>query len=67
MKAWITLGALLSLLGGTQASEGAGRPLPDHPAGYAVEGGDFYVWDEDREEAERWATELASSRSADGE
>jgi hypothetical protein len=62
MKLWITLGTLLSLLTGTQGTGDGGRRLADSPAGYSIEEDDFYVWDEDREEAERWATDLAGSR-----
>lgn len=65
MKVWAAFGALLSLLAGAPGPESEGGPLPDDPAGYIVEGGDFYVWEEDREEAERWAAELARSRPAE--
>jgi hypothetical protein len=34
--------------------------VPDAaPSGFGIEGGGFYVWDEDRREAEDWAIELA--------
>jgi hypothetical protein len=58
MKAWAVIGALMSFLAAAPADE---RERPREPAGHAVEGQAFYVWDEDREEAEDWARELAES------
>ena len=63
MRVWATLGALLSVLAGAQIPADSDAERAEYPAGYCVDGGDFYVWDEDREEAERWATELARTRA----
>jgi hypothetical protein len=62
MKGWATIGAFLSLLAGGQPPMDPAAPRSERPAGYSIEGGDFYVWEEDQEEAERWAIELARSR-----
>ncbi len=62
MKAWAALGAFLSLVAGGQPPTDSATRRPENPAGYSVEGGDFYVWEEDQKEAERWAIELAQSR-----
>jgi len=62
MKAWAALGAFLSLVVGGQPPPDSATRRPENPAGYSVEGGDFYVWEEDQKEAERWAIELARSR-----
>lgn len=61
MKAWAVLGAFLSLGAGGQPPTDPATRRPENPAGYSVEGGDFYVWEEDQKEAERWAIELAQS------
>lgn len=65
MRVRITLAALVSLLAGAPAIGDAGTGPPSQPAGYAVDGDAFYVWDEDRDEAERWAAELARARPAE--
>jgi len=62
MKVWFTIGAFLSLLAAGQSPAEPPAPRPARPAGYSIEAGDFYVWEEDMEEAERWALELARSR-----
>jgi len=67
MKIWPVLGTLLSLVTGALPDtipgglEEADRDEPVHaaPSGFRIEGDGFYVWDEDRREAEGWATELA--------
>ena len=33
-------------------------PVHAAPSGFGIEGDGFYVWDEDRREAEDWAIEL---------
>jgi hypothetical protein len=66
MKIWPVLGTLLSLVTGSLPDtvpgelEEADRDEPVHagPSGFRIEGNDFYVRDEDRREAEGWATEL---------
>ena len=62
MKLAALIGALLSLATGGPPAGDREAP-PSDPSGYAVDGGDFYVWDEEREEAEQWARELARSRA----
>lgn len=37
----------------------APRPEASNPAGYAIEGSVFYVWDEDLRRACEWARELS--------
>lgn len=67
MKFWPALGTLLSLVTGSLPNtvpseiEETERNEPVHAArcGYGIEGDGFYVWDEDRHEAEAWANELA--------
>jgi hypothetical protein len=67
MKAWATIGALMSLLASAPAETNVERDRrpesrpPAGSAGHTVQGGSFYVWDEDRQEAEDWARELAQS------
>ena len=67
MKIWPILGTLLSLVSGPLPDlapadlEGPDRDEPVHAAsrGLAIEGDGFYIWDDDRREAENWAIELA--------
>jgi len=67
MKAWAVIGALMSLLASAPSEADAEREMREdgerrrEPAGYSIEGASFYVWDEDRREAEAWALELAES------
>ena len=74
MKLRLALGALLSLVLGARTDadrdldeilDRSGPPASSRSAGFGVEGDRFYVWDEDRREAESWATELAGEPSAD--
>lgn len=67
MKIWPVLGTLLSLVTGSlpdatpsdldEAEEN--EPIHATSSGFRIEGDGFYVWDEDRREAEGWAIELA--------
>jgi hypothetical protein len=71
LAGWTLLGGVLSLLTGTlpdaidpqreEARESNRAPVArvTTPTGYGIEGDGFYVWYEDRREAEEWATELA--------
>jgi hypothetical protein len=70
LAGWALLGGVLSLLTSTlpdaidprreEARESTAAPAAGtRPAGFGIEGDGFYVWDEDRREAEEWATELA--------
>lgn len=68
LAGWALLGGVLSLLTGTlpdaidpQREEAREGPVTESatPTGYGIEGDGFYVWDEDRREAEEWAIELA--------
>lgn len=67
MKIWPVLGTLLSLVTGSLPDavpgdlDDAEENEPVHLAhsGFGIEGDGFYVWDEDRREAEGWAIELA--------
>ena len=71
LAGWALLGGVLSLLTGTlpdaidprreETREATGAPASEArtPAGFSIEGDGFYVWDEDRREAEVWAIELA--------
>jgi hypothetical protein len=70
MRPWAVLGTLVSLLLGPPAAVDRtddADPGPrvggavERPLGFRVEAGSFYVWDEDRQVAERWAVELADS------
>ena len=66
MKIWPVLGILLSLATGSlpdatpsdpdEAEKN--EPVLAAPSGFGIEGDGFYVWDEDRREAEEWAIEL---------
>jgi len=69
-RPWAVIGTLVSLLLGpppTVDRSDEPEPMPRgggsvaRPLGFRVEAGSFYVWDEDRREAERWAVELADS------
>ena len=70
MGGWALLGGLLSLLSGAlpepsdmqrdEVRDATETPAAEESAtGFAVEGDGFYVWDEDRHQAEDWAIELA--------
>ncbi len=68
MKIWPVPGTLLSLVSGS-LPDATPNDLDDvdeneivhvAPSGFGIEGDGYYVWDEDRREAEDWATLLAS-------
>jgi hypothetical protein len=71
LAGWALLGGVLSLLTGTlpdaidpkreEARDSSGAPVAEvtTPTGFGIEGDGFFVWYEDRREAEEWATELA--------
>jgi hypothetical protein len=67
---WALLGGVLGLFSGTlpdaveSRRENAREATASNAAapasrGYGIDGDGFYVWDEDRREAEDWAIELA--------
>ncbi len=71
LAGWALLGGVLSLLTSTvpdaidpQREEGreateSRASEASASAGFGIEGDGFYVWDEDRRDAEGWAIELA--------
>jgi len=67
MKIWAVIGALMSVLAtappeaGAEPEHAEGGERPGEPSGYSIAGPAFYVWDEDRREAEAWALDLAES------
>lgn len=64
MKIWPVLGILLSLVTGSLPDATPSEldeerdPVHAAPSGFGIEGDGFYVWDEDRREAQDWAIEL---------
>jgi hypothetical protein len=67
MKIWAVIGALMSVLAAAPSEPRAEneRPEPGERGsgrvGHSIVGASFYVWDEDRREAEGWALELAEA------
>lgn len=64
MKITALFAALLSLLPAEPVDDRRLEVRARRPAGRAIEGVDFYVWDEDPAEAERWAGVLAAAPRA---
>lgn len=66
MKFWPVLGTVLSLVTGSLPdslsanidSDARSGSAARESSGWGIEGDGFYVWDEDRREAEDWAIEL---------
>jgi hypothetical protein len=61
MRFWAIVTACLSLLGGAVDPDGDPEARSQGQTGYSAEGDGFYVWDEDRESAAEWASQLAES------
>lgn len=70
---WLVLAAFMSMLAGSTEdvsvveeleSGSRARRVAAVRAGFSVQGSSFYVWDEDRQEAEAWAADLAAGEAS---